>query len=327
MSDSPAAVIFDENGVAIAVEPGTAVPANTPGLFIVGSDGTNARFLRMATDGTLRIDPTGTTTQPVSVASLPLPTGAATEATLATRLADATFTARIPTIGQKASAGSLSVVVASDQTVPISAVSLPLPTGAATEATLSTRLSESAWSLRTNTLGQKAMAGSMPIVIASDQTVIPVSDNAGSLTVDTPQLPAALVGGRLTTNVGAWLGSTAPTVGQKAMASSVPVVISSDQSTVSTQPVKSGTGTTSNVTATTSTVTILAANASRLGATVFNDSNKALFLKAGSGASTTSFTVNVPRNGYYEVPYDYTGILTGIWGSGVSGAARVTEFT
>lgn len=47
-------------------------------------------------------------------------------------------------------------------------------------------------------------------------------------------LPAALVGGRLDVNQGAWLGSTAPTVGQKTMANSVPVAIASDQGAVST---------------------------------------------------------------------------------------------
>jgi hypothetical protein len=48
----------------------------------------------------------------------------------------------------------------------------------------------------------------------------------------TGQLPATLVGSRLDVNTGAWLGSTAPTVGQKTMASSVPVTIASDQSPV-----------------------------------------------------------------------------------------------
>jgi len=47
--------------------------------------------------------------------------------------------------------------------------------------------------------------------------------------VNTLQLPAALVGGRLDANVGAWLGSTAPTVGQKTSANSVPTVLASDQ--------------------------------------------------------------------------------------------------
>jgi hypothetical protein len=46
------------------------------------------------------------------------------------------------------------------------------------------------------------------------------------------QLPAALVGGRLDTNIGAWLGSTAPTVGQKTKASSVPVTFASDQDAI-----------------------------------------------------------------------------------------------
>lgn len=45
------------------------------------------------------------------------------------------------------------------------------------------------------------------------------------------QLPAALVGGRLDANIGAWLGSTAPTVGRKSEASSIPVVLSSPGST------------------------------------------------------------------------------------------------
>ena len=63
----------------------------------------------------IRIDPTGTTTQPISAVSLPLPTGAATEATLSTRLADTTFTTRINTLGQKTMANSTPVVIASDQ--------------------------------------------------------------------------------------------------------------------------------------------------------------------------------------------------------------------
>jgi len=42
-------------------------------------------------------------------------------------------------------------------------------------------------------------------------------------------LPAALVSGRLDNNIGAWLGATTPTVGQKTMAASIPVSMASDQ--------------------------------------------------------------------------------------------------
>src|SRR5204862_4168867 len=51
----------------------------------------------------------------------------------------------------------------------------------------------------------------------------------------TGQLPAALVGGRLDDNVGSWLGSTVPSVGQKAMASSLPVAVASDQGALTTK--------------------------------------------------------------------------------------------
>lgn len=62
-------------------------------------------------------------------------------------------------------------------------------------------------------------------------TTQPVSI-AGTVAVSAAQLPAALVGGRLDENVGAWLGSTTPTVGQKLMAASLPMVIASDQTAV-----------------------------------------------------------------------------------------------
>ena len=78
---------------------------------------------------------------PVSAASLPLPTGASTESTLSA------MSGKLPaSLGQKTAANSMSVVLASDQgsvavtgtfwqaTQPISASSLPLPTGAATAA-------------------------------------------------------------------------------------------------------------------------------------------------------------------------------------------------
>jgi hypothetical protein len=75
-------VAFGSNGIEVTVLDGVAVPANTPALIIAGSDGTNARYIRTATDGTVRVDPTGTTTQPISASSLPLPTNAATETSL-----------------------------------------------------------------------------------------------------------------------------------------------------------------------------------------------------------------------------------------------------
>lgn len=48
------------------------------------------------------------------------------------------------------------------------------PINPATEDTLSTLLTESAFEARVNTLGQKTMAASMPMVLASDQSTLPI---------------------------------------------------------------------------------------------------------------------------------------------------------
>ena len=73
-------------------------------------------------------------------------------------------------------------------------------------------------------------------------------------------------------------------------------------------------------------VTLLASNASRKGATIYNNSTAQLYMKLGATATTASFTAILPRNAYYEVPFGYTGIIDGIWTAAV-GAALVTEIT
>lgn len=81
---------------------------------------------------------------------------------------------KLNSLGQKASAGSVPVVLASDQsTIAISAASLPLPTGAATAANQVTgNASLSSIDGKLNSLGQKTMAASVPVVLASDQSPI-----------------------------------------------------------------------------------------------------------------------------------------------------------
>lgn len=92
----------------------------------------------------------------------------------------------------------------------------------------------------------------------------------------------------------------------------------------------SDTATLSNVASSATSVTLLSANTSRKGAIVFNDSNAVLYIKLGTTASATSYTVQVASMGYYELPqagpYCYTGRIDGIWAS-ANGNARVTELT
>lgn len=89
----------------------------------------------------------------------------------------------------------------------------------------------------------------------------------------------------------------------------------------------SATGTKSNVSGSASSVTLLAANTSRVGATITNDSSSSLYVDLSGGtASATSYSVLLTSGDYVEVPFKYNGLITGIWTT-ATGTARVTEFT
>lgn len=89
---------------------------------------------------------------------------------------------------------------------------------------------------------------------------------------------------------------------------------------------RADTSTLSNVASSATSVVILATNTARKGATVYNDSTQILYLKFGTTASTTSFTVPLAAAAFFEVPSGYTGEMDGIWAS-ANGNARVTEIT
>lgn len=81
-----------------------------------------------------------------------------------------------------------------------------------------------------------------------------------------------------------------------------------------------------NVTASVTAVTLFAATDQAANRLVVNDSTSELYLKYGSGASTSSCSAVVPANkGYFEFPAPvYPGLVTGIW-LAANGTARCTE--
>jgi hypothetical protein len=182
---------------------GSAIPSSS--TLTAGSDGTNLRPIKTSSTGVISVDGSAVT-QPVSgpltdaqLRATPLPVSGSISATnpsvgvngvtlpLSSTLvagSDGTLLRAIKT----STAGVVSVD-GSGTTQPMSAVSLPLPTGASTSG-LQTTGNTSVASIDTKTpaLGQAAMAASVPVVIASNQSAVPVS---GPLT-DT-QLRAATV--------------------------------------------------------------------------------------------------------------------------------------
>lgn len=82
-----------------------------------------------------------------------------------------------------------------------------------------------------------------------------------------------------------------------------------------------------NVASSATSVPLFPASGSVLnGRTVYNDSTAVLYLKFGSGASTTSYTVQIASQGFFEFPVPvYIGEVDGIWAS-ANGNARVTSW-
>lgn len=87
-----------------------------------------------------------------------------------------------------------------------------------------------------------------------------------------------------------------------------------------------GPAATASVASSATSVSIFAASGSVDGRTVFNDSTAVLYLKFGTTASTSDYTVQIPAGGYYEFPPPlYSGEVDGIWAS-ANGNARLTSW-
>lgn len=156
---------------------------------------------------------------------------------------------------------------------------------------------------------------------ATDETVIVQRTEATSWSnrlrvVQTIGASATATGVRLTLVGAMGAGEATVTVGDITAVSS---------------PVKAATGTVTTVDDTGSTTTLLAANTSREGVQVHNNSTSVLYVKYGGAASIAGggYTVKIPADGHWEMPGPsiYTGVLHAIWSANASGYANITELT
>lgn len=104
-----------------------------------------------------------------------------------------------------------------------------------------------------------------------------------------------------------------------------PLPITGSISAVFTPP-SSTTSHVSQVASSATNVTLLSAVAggARNAATIYNASTAILYVKLGTTASATDYTVQLMPNGYYEVPGSYVGRIDGIW-TAANGFAYVTD--
>ena len=94
------------------------------------------------------------------------------------------------------------------------------------------------------------------------------------------------------------------------------------------QVVQTGWASSATVTSPTSAAadtSLLAANIQRIGVLLYNDSTASCYVKYGTGASSTSYTVFMGPGAYWEMPVPiYTGAINGNW-TAANGNMRVTE--
>lgn len=118
--------------------------------------------------------------------------------------------------------------------------------------------------------------------------------------------------------------STAPVFADPALV----VTISPNTSSsliLATEETRSGFATPSNVTASTTSQLFFSSSSARRLATIYNDSTAVLYVIFGSGAaSSTSFTVKMAPDSYYEVPEVFRGQISGVWAT-ATGSARITQ--
>jgi hypothetical protein len=90
----------------------------------------------------------------------------------------------------------------------------------------------------------------------------------------------------------------------------------------------SSTSTITRVASSATSVTLLSLNSSRLGAVLFNESTQVCYVKFGTTASSTSYTIQVSSNSVLILDQSpiYQGRIDAIWAS-ANGAMQITELT
>jgi len=189
------------------------------------------------------------TTVAITASSLPLPTGAATETTVAA------INTKTPALGQAVAASSVPVVLPATQITSLTPPAAITNYANETGGNLATIVTNTG---RIPAQGQAAMAASTPVVIANNQTAVPVSGtfwqatqpvsgtvtaNAGSgtqaVSAASLPLPSGASTSALQTTGNSSLSSIdgkTPALGQAVSASSVPVVLPAAQITTLTPP-------------------------------------------------------------------------------------------
>lgn len=268
-------------------------------------------------------------TQPISVVSLPLPTGAATEATLSTRASQTTVTSILSALS--------ALATIANQT-----------TGNSTLASILTALAPIATASNqstANTTLASILTALAPIATASNQNTAntslasilsAVTGVSTATKQDSGNTTLASILSALATLSTAANQTTANTTLASILTALSPAATAVRQDTgntslssIDSKLTQPSTGVITSVAQNPAQVTLLAANANRKGLYLYNDAGAKVFVSFAPTASATVFSFQLNSQTGYESPQAncYKGIITAIWNSGTTGFMRITELT
>lgn len=332
-SDTPLATTNADTTIG-----GTTAP--TKGLLIIGktNDGTpQYQPVPLTAGGAAVKTDASATTQPISAASLPLPTGAATNTAITSlQVAQGATSSGLNGGLDLANVTNLSPIYVTGQSNPNS-----LTTAGALRADGATMVAINN-NVTLTTTGSATVSG-----VLGKELVLTINVS-GAVTGTTPTLTYSIQDtcpSDLTTTVGQAITGAAITAtgtqiivalcrtGAVKVTWTITGTTPSFAATRTTLAVRlasqatPSTGVKGNVAGSATSVTLQAANSQRKGWMCFNDSTVNLYIDlTGGTASTSSYTVIVAPNQLYVLDFFYIGLITGIWAS-ATGNARVTEFT
>lgn len=280
------------DGSSVASPPAYTVPTTICPVS-VGGKGVDGNLHTLSTDNSGVLNVNATVTPP------------ANQTVNLTQVGGAAITE-----GQKTSAASLPVVVASDQSaIPISAASLPLPAGAATsgnQTTANTSLASIDGKLTSPITVTGTVTTTPPANASTNVTQfggVNVSTGTGASGTGIPRVTISndsSLAANQSVNVNQ-IGGSAITEGQKTSATSVPVVIASDQSAVAV----SGTITAASTDSAPATQNITAQD---IGSAETSFGSQFFITGAPTAGSAASFAL---ASGYDTVRIQVTGTWTG----------------
>lgn len=271
-----------------------AINGQSQNLF----DSATGQFASITSDGLL-----------VRATSLPLPTGAATEASLAGLSTEATLLLVKAAIEDVTAefAGLATEVTAAAIAGKLDDVKTKLDTVNTNLGTINTSLGTVNTSVGAVTTAVGTVNTSVGTVNTSVQAV-KTSVDAAKASIDS-------------------MSAKIPALGQAAMAASQPVVIASDQPAIATKDQKAAGATLSSVSGSTSSVELLDANSSRRAVVLHNDSNAIAYVAFAATASSSAYTYKMYPNATLELSQVVTaGKIAAIW-TVANGAMKITELT